>query len=479
MQSANTTQTAPRVAGPEGRLLGEYVRDPRSAWIAMAICGLFLLAGLACAVQLIGTPRPATGNDGYWLDEQAGLRWNLLWAGTLVGLGAGLIGIPWAYYSAVIVGKRRLTLHDEAFALDTKEGTRSYRWDAVQSSTFTRVSDYGSFKGASPGATITLRMASGERFVFDRSYRGLGNLASILSSATYSPILRRTVEQLLAGWPVTFGPLTLGPGGLRYKDKQVGWADLAGATFGNHSIAIWLRDTTQAAKWKQMARLELAQVPDPTALARVIGAATSNANLAWDAALRLILSDPEIAAISAEPASPSVAPARPPKRAALVAIGLLGPAGLAIGSWLIWSGINAGAEAARYQQAPVCAPGESVGCREHERVTVIDWQSISSARGPSSRYVTLQLPGGGTQVVQDESGDLYPTLLIGQELDAELWNGTIMLLDDGEGRQLISSDNPTSIAGRDPVSGVLVALFGVFWLAILWVLVARRRRVDS
>jgi len=482
MQVTSTT-TAAKAGGTEGRLLGEYMRDPRGAWIAMAICGLFLLVGLACGLQLLGTPRPATGNDGLWLDPPAGLRWNLLWVGTLAGLLVGVVGIPWAYYSAVIIGRRRLSVYDRAFALDTKDGTRSYRWDAVKSCTITRVSDYGSFKGASPGATVTLRMESGERFAFDSSYRGPGNLASILTSATYSHILRRIVEQLLAGWPVTLGPLTVSPDGVRYKNKQAGWAGLAGATLGNHTIAIWLRDTDQAAKWKQMVRLDLAQVPDSTALARIIGTVTSNANLTWQETLRSLLPAPDITAASFEPTSPLVAPpARPPKPITLVLLGLLGLVGLGIGVTLIVTGINAGAEAVRYRQAPVCASGQGVDCREHERVTVLDWHTVTGSRGGSTRYVTVQLPGGDTQVVQDDSGDLYPTLLIGQDLNAELWNGTIMILDDGEGRQLISSDNPGSIAARDPVSGVLVTLFGVFFLAILWVLVARRRsarRVDG
>jgi hypothetical protein len=475
MQSANATTTAHKPAMQEGRLLGEYVRDPRGAWIALAICGLFLLVGLACAAQLLSTPQPATGNGGYWLDAQAGLMWNLLWVGMLVGLIIGLVGVPWAYYWAAIVGRRRLTLYDGAFALDTKGGTHSYRWDDVQSYAFTRVSDYGSFKGASPGSTVTLRMASGERFVFDGTYRGPGNLASILTSATYSFILRRAVEQLLAGSAVTFGPVTISPNGLQYNSRQVGWPDLSGVTLGNHSIAIWLRDPARAAGWRQLARLELSRVPNATALARIVGAVISHANLPLEEALRPLMSAPAIAAASYEPSSPLAAPTKVPKPAALVTVGLLGLAGLATGSWLIWSGINAAGEATRYQRAPVCDSGQTVGCRVHERVTVLDWQTISGSRGGSTSYVTVQMPGGGTQVIQEASGDLFPTLLIGQLLNAELWKGTIMVLDDGEGRQLVSSDNPSYIAGRDPVSGVLILLFGVFWAVILWVLVARRR----
>jgi len=474
--------TAPQPAASWDTILGRYNRDPLGARAALIICSLFFLAGLACALLLLGLPRPDTGNGGYFLDPLVGFLWNLLWVGRLVGLATGIIGIPIAFYSAVIIGKQQLTVYESGFVLQHGNVPRYFRWGNVESCSFMRAVDYGATAGASPGSVVKLRMDDGSRFTFDNSYRGPGNLAMLLTSATYSPTLERVAGQLLSGRPVALGSLAISPAGLSFGKKQVPWIDLAGAACRSTRFIVWTRDPRQPQNTTQPASVPLQQVPNALALAAIVQAiSVTRRTLPWDQAVRSLLAENRASYVPLATRMSTAnwttgEPIQRVKPRALVLLGLLGMALVVGGGALLLSGLSAGFDASNYARARTCAPGQTTGCVQKVTVSVLTFDTQPVVRGSSIRTAAVLMPGGDTREFNVQDGDLFPRLQIDQELTAQLWNDKITSLDDGQGHYMITSDDPAWLTGNNTIAGLLIMVMGGFFLVALVLTLLRRLR---
>ncbi len=151
---------------------------------------------------------------------------------------------------------------------------------------------------------------------------------------------------------------------------------------------------------------------------------------------------------------------------------------IVVGIVVLASGLVGRQEAASLAVAPVCVSGQVAGCRLDEQVTVVDLNTYSPARGPTTRFVEVQTPDGSTQNVQDHEGDLFPLLYIDEELNAELWKGTVIKLDDGAGHNLIADDSPVVTGAVLPVTGSFFIIAGAILLAVtVWSLVRQGRAI--
>lgn len=133
---------------------------------------------------------------------------------------------------------------------------------------------------------------------------------------------------------------------------------------------------------------------------------------------------------------------------------------------LLIAGLEGKQEASRLAAAPICTAGRAGGCRLEERVTVIDLNTYYPARGPSTRFVKVQRPEGGIQNIQDHDGDLFPLLYVTEALNAELWKGAVIKLDDGAGHFLIADDSPVITGSVLPFTGTFLIVAGAALLAV-------------
>ncbi len=130
------------------------------------------------------------------------------------------------------------------------------------------------------------------------------------------------------------------------------------------------------------------------------------------------------------------------------------------------NGLSGHQEAALLASAPVCASGQVDGCRLDERVTVVDLDTTAPGRGPINRFVKVQTPDGSIQNVQDHEGDLFSQLYVTEELNAELWKGTVIRLDDDAGQYLIAEDSPVVTGAVLPFTGAFFIVAGSVLLAV-------------
>ncbi len=130
-------------------------------------------------------------------------------------------------------------------------------------------------------------------------------------------------------------------------------------------------------------------------------------------------------------------------------------------------------DAARLAAAPLCAPAQQIGCRLDEPVTVVALATESAGRGGSTRVVKVQTPDGSTQSVyaNDHDAGLWSQLHTGEAMQAELWNGSVIRLDDGAGHYLIADDSPVVTSVLFPIIGLLALGMGgilLFFCVRIW-----------
>jgi hypothetical protein len=136
-------------------------------------------------------------------------------------------------------------------------------------------------------------------------------------------------------------------------------------------------------------------------------------------------------------------------------------------------------EAASLAAAPVCASGQLVGCRLDERVTVVDKYTEEAGRsGDLRQIVKVQTPDGSTQIVYatDHDVGLWSRLYTSEELNAELWKGSIIRLDDGAGHYVLADDSPAVTAVLFPIIGAVATIAGGLLLAVVVQALLRQRR---
>jgi hypothetical protein len=131
-------------------------------------------------------------------------------------------------------------------------------------------------------------------------------------------------------------------------------------------------------------------------------------------------------------------------------------------------GLTAQQEAAKLAVAPVCAYGQTTGCKLDEKVTVVDLYTNYPSRSAPEYMVDVRVPDGSTQQVQaHDNNDLFPLLRVSEKLNAELWNGSIIQMDDGAGHRLVAEDSPVVTGSFLPVIGVLAIIGGALLLVLL------------
>ena len=138
-------------------------------------------------------------------------------------------------------------------------------------------------------------------------------------------------------------------------------------------------------------------------------------------------------------------------------------------------GVQQQQQAARLAAAPVCPPGqqhpESTPCRLDERVTVIDRYSDEAGRsGYTSQVVQVQTPDGRSQTMysHDQDFGLWDRLQVHEQVNAELWEGNVVRLDDGAGHYLLAGDDPGGSYGAGGLLTVLGVLMLGFFVRVLW-----------
>lgn len=124
-------------------------------------------------------------------------------------------------------------------------------------------------------------------------------------------------------------------------------------------------------------------------------------------------------------------------------------------------------DAARLAAAPVCAAGQAADCRLDEQVTVLAVTLESAGRAGSVHVVHVQTPDGHTQAVyaSDHDAGLRDRLAAGTQVNAELWNGFVVRMDDGAGHYLLADDSPAVTAILFPLIGLGAVAAGGFLLA--------------
>jgi hypothetical protein len=135
-------------------------------------------------------------------------------------------------------------------------------------------------------------------------------------------------------------------------------------------------------------------------------------------------------------------------------------------------------DAARLAAAPVCVAGQQSGCRLDEQVIVVSLTTESAGRaGTPTQIVNVQTPDGNTQSVYagEHDVDLWSRLYVNEAVQAELWNGRVIRLDDGAGHYLLADDSPVVTAWLFPLVGLVgVSLGGLLLARCVW-LVRRQR----
>jgi len=117
----------------------------------------------------------------------------------------------------------------------------------------------------------------------------------------------------------------------------------------------------------------------------------------------------------------------------------------------------------RLAAAPVCAPGqqhtESAGCKLEERVKVTDFYTEEAGRsGYVTQNVKVQAPDGTTYTMYSSDNDfgLWSRLHVNDQVNAELWEGNVVRLDDGAGHYMVAGDSQSTSLG----AGVLLLVMG-------------------
>lgn len=119
-------------------------------------------------------------------------------------------------------------------------------------------------------------------------------------------------------------------------------------------------------------------------------------------------------------------------------------------------------DANRLAAAPLCASGQQDGCRLDERVTIVDLNTDYSARNGPVKTVKVRTPDDNTQIVYatDHDAGLWSRLQVSEAVNAELWNGFVIRLDDGAGHYLVADDSPAVTSVLFPIIGILAVIGG-------------------
>ncbi len=133
-------------------------------------------------------------------------------------------------------------------------------------------------------------------------------------------------------------------------------------------------------------------------------------------------------------------------------------------------------DAASLSAAPVCAFAQQTGCKLSEQVVVVDRYIERTAR-TADQVVKVRTPDDNTQIVYSNDHDegLWSRLQIGDKVKAELWNGSVIRLDDGAGHYIVADDSPEVTSILFPILGA-VAVVGGGALLFFSVRVVRRQR---
>jgi len=135
-------------------------------------------------------------------------------------------------------------------------------------------------------------------------------------------------------------------------------------------------------------------------------------------------------------------------------------------------------DAAQLSAAPVCTSSQQTGCRLDEQVVVVDrYKESQSARGPLEQIVKVRTPDDNTYTVpaSDHDSGLWSQLQIGEKVKAELWEGSVIRLDDDAGHYILADDSPVVTSVLFPIIGVL-AVIGGGALLVFSVRALRRQR---
>ena len=138
---------------------------------------------------------------------------------------------------------------------------------------------------------------------------------------------------------------------------------------------------------------------------------------------------------------------------------------LALFAWNVQRVQELAPRAAAYAQAPRCEAEQRTGCRAFEPVRVTHLEEWAVGRSFRHTY-TVRRADGGTEVVSEARGDLYPHVQEGTILEAEYWQEAIVRLRDGLGHESASWDDPTwqqsnNMTGVDVTAGLAAVSFAL------------------
>jgi hypothetical protein len=120
----------------------------------------------------------------------------------------------------------------------------------------------------------------------------------------------------------------------------------------------------------------------------------------------------------------------------------------------------------RYQRAPPCpAPGAGSACRNEIAATVISTYTLAlESRGDPH----VVIGSSGDQTWDLQPGSAPPGLAPGQAIQAEEWQGQIVLVRGADGRTLETPDHPARVRALAAGTAGLARLVG--GLGLLWAL---------
>lgn len=252
---------------------------------------LFLiLTGVVCLgfglfMTSLGLPQP---------DKKDGMSWGgflviaLLFTGGVGGLGLWLILWPLPYLGL------RVEVDADGVTVRRWYGTTQLGWETLEA--FWWNADKTYLEGRRSGASVyTLVDLTGKRLRLRSEFidngRDLGPVLEEYVGEFLTPVLSKKLQR---GKEIDFGPLTVTPEGLVYKDKELSWDEVA---------EIGLRDggevvVQQQDGWSTWFRSPMSRIPNIPVLFQIVGQRLVRT------AVQNVKEEPEAASAPARAASP-------------------------------------------------------------------------------------------------------------------------------------------------------------------------------
>jgi hypothetical protein len=193
---------------------------------------LFLLAAIGVLFYGLSLAASAFGRSG--------LNGSISSLLTPVAIAFASFLISLAFFWSVYRNwNRGVAVYDGGLAYRDRRGMKLWHWEEITSVTEEVTRHYTSFRIYVRTTHIyRLLNSRNEQLVFNDAFAGVVDLINAIEAKVFPILYDRKVRQFNLGEPVSFGPITVNTGGIKFKSKSIPWTEIKQITLRKGIIRV-------------------------------------------------------------------------------------------------------------------------------------------------------------------------------------------------------------------------------------------------